>query len=393
MSELFLDIGYASFHKYGEELCGDHVETKSQQEGEGDAVIVLADGLGSGVKASILSTLTATILSTMVAEELSVEECVNTMAATLPVCGERNIAYSTFSILRVKNFVEAQLYQYDNPPAVLLRNGSACDYPIKQEQAGEKLVSKSRFTLQPEDTLVLFSDGALYASEGETLNFGWRQEDIVALLQKLYTPMRSAKTVSTLLLEHIGLLYGGRPGDDTTVCTVRLRSSAAVSLLIGPPTNHTDDGNMLSRFFSQNGKHIICGGTTAAIAAQYLKQPLDESCSAQMDETIPPTSKLNGADLVTEGAITLGRLHAYIEDFLGNNALYSVWSAQTDGASLLAQALLEEATDIHFFIGTTENAANKNAELLSGFSSKAALLESLMDLLGRTGKRVTVQYF
>ena len=391
MSELFLDIGHASFHKFGEELCGDHVEIKRQQEG--DAVIVLADGLGSGVKASILSTLTATILSTMIAEELSVEECVNTMTATLPVCGERSIAYSTFSILRIRNFAEVELYQYDNPPAILLRGGNAYGYPIKQEQAGEKLVSKSRFALEPWDTLLLFSDGALYASEGGTLNLGWRQEDIVVLLKKLCTPMRSAKTISTLLLEHIGLLYGGKPGDDTTVCTMRLCRSAPVNLLIGPPENHAEDVSMLFRFFSQSGKHIICGGTTAAIAAQYLKQPLDERCSAQSDDAIPPTSKLRGADLVTEGAITLGQLHVYTEDFLGNNQLYPVWSMHTDGASLLAQALLEEATDLHFFIGRTENAANRNAALLSGFSSKAALLESLMDLLRRAGKRVTVQYF
>ena len=150
---------------------------------------------------------------------------------------------------------------------------------------------------------------------------------------------------------------------------------------------------MLSHFFSQSGKHIICGGTTAAIAARHLKQPLDERCSTQMDETIPPISKLHGADLVTEGAVTLGRLHAYIEDFLGNNQLYPVWSMQKDGASLLAWTLLEEATDLHFFIGTAENEANRNAALLSGFPSKAALLESLMGLLRRAGKRVTAQYF
>ncbi len=391
MSEPFLDIGFASLHKYGEELCGDHVEIKTNREGS--TVIVLADGLGSGVKASILSTLSAKIISTMIAEEMSVEECVNTIAATLPVCGERNIAYSTFTILRIKNNREAELYQYDNPPAVFIRSNDAFPYPIEQEEMGGKLIYRTKMEFIPGDTLVLFSDGALYAGEGTALNYGWQQEDIVTLLKKLCPPLRSAKTISTLLLEHIGLLYGGKPGDDTTVCTVRLRSSAAVNLFIGPPKNSDDDEAALSAFFKQSGKHIICGGTTASIAARYLKHPLDEGCAPGLDEDIPPLSKLAGTDLVTEGIITLGRVHQYIEDFIGKNQLYAEWGIVTDGASLLAQALLEEATDIHVFIGRAENAANRRAELLSGFSCKEELLDSLLNLLRRAGKRVTVQYF
>ena len=101
MNDLCADIGYKSINHYGEELCGDHVDIV--EESENSTVIVLADGLGSGVKASILSTLTSKIISTMMAAGLSIEDCVSTIAATLPVCSVRGVAYSTFTIMHIVN--------------------------------------------------------------------------------------------------------------------------------------------------------------------------------------------------------------------------------------------------------------------------------------------------
>ena len=125
MNNLCADIGYKSINHYGEQLCGDHVDVIEQNENS--TVIVLADGLGSGVKASILSTLTSKIISTMVAEGLSVEECVKTIAATLPICSVRGVAYSTFTIIHLINNNTAELIQYDNPKIIFLRDGKNYD--------------------------------------------------------------------------------------------------------------------------------------------------------------------------------------------------------------------------------------------------------------------------
>ena len=127
MNNLCAEIGYKSINHYGEELCGDHVEIIEKDDGS--TVIVLADGLGSGVKASILSTLTSKIISTMLASGLSLESCVDTIAATLPICSVRGVAYSTFSIINVKNNEEAELIQYDNPQMIFIRDGELFDYP------------------------------------------------------------------------------------------------------------------------------------------------------------------------------------------------------------------------------------------------------------------------
>ena len=131
MNNLCADIGYSSLNKYGEELCGDHVEVV--EHGENSMVIVLADGLGSGVKASILSTLTSKIISTMMAADMSIEACVETIAQTLPVCSVRGVAYSTFTIIHIVNGVEAELIQYDNPEVILLREGENICYFVKKE--------------------------------------------------------------------------------------------------------------------------------------------------------------------------------------------------------------------------------------------------------------------
>ena len=120
MNNLCADIGWKSINHDGEQLCGDHVDIVDQ--GDNSTVIVLADGLGSGVKASILSTLTSKIISTMMASGLSLEECVSTIAATLPICSQRGVAYSTFTIIHLRNNTTAELIQYDNPHIILLRD-------------------------------------------------------------------------------------------------------------------------------------------------------------------------------------------------------------------------------------------------------------------------------
>ena len=130
MNDLCAEIGYKSINHVGEQLCGDHVDVIERDDNS--TIVVLADGLGSGVKASILSTLTSKIISTMMAEGLPIEECVATIAATLPVCSVRGVAYSTFTIIQILNNEYAEIFQYDNPHVILLRDGKNYNYPMTE---------------------------------------------------------------------------------------------------------------------------------------------------------------------------------------------------------------------------------------------------------------------
>jgi hypothetical protein len=391
MDKLCTDVGYLSLNKHGEEICGDHVEVV--QAPDGPTVVVLADGLGSGVKASILSTLTAKIVSTMMASGLTVEDCVSTIAATLPICKVRQVAYSTFSVIRIDDGMEAELIQYDNPQVVMLRDGKNYDYPKTSEIIDGKTIYKTRIALHEDDSFIAFSDGAVHAGVGRSLNFGWQRPDIVTFLESVYRPEYTAKTLSSLLTLKCDTLYGGEPGDDTTACAVKIRQRKSINLMIGPPAQPDDVPKMMALFFSKDGKHIVCGGTTSTLAARYLNKPLVTGLPRYADPEIPPTARIEGVELVTEGVITINRVLDYARDYLADNARYTDWSARQDGASQISRLLFEEATDINFFVGRAINPAHQNPNLPISFSIKMRLVEELSACLKRMGKNIKISYF
>lgn len=389
MNDFCADIGYGSMNKYGEELCGDHVEVIQNEDA---CLVVLADGMGSGVKASIMSTLTSKIISTMMAENLALEDCVETIAATLPVCSERHVAYSTFTVIRIIDNEEAEIIQYDNPSVICLRNGACYDFHRTEANIGGKKIYSSRIPICENDIFIMMSDGCIHASEGESLDLKWDVPQITEFMEAFYEAGFTAKTLSTILLDECFARYAGTPGDDTTVCTVRIRKREPVNLLMGPPADRDDCRKMMSLFFSKEGKHIICGGTTAEIAADYLGKPLIPRMEI-VDPEVPPISEIEGADLVTEGVVTIGKVLKYARDYLKDNETFKQWSYKRDGASLVARMLFEDATDINFFIGKAVNPAHQIMDMSIGFDIKIQLIEELETCLKNMGKRIKVSYF
>lgn len=390
MNDLCVDIGWKSINHYGEQLCGDHVDIV--ENGDNSQVIVLADGLGSGVKASILSTLTSKIISTMMAEGLSVEDCVETIMATLPVCSVRGVAYSTFTIIHIADNREAEIIEYDNPQVIVIRNGE--EYPVRRIEmniSGKK-VYRSSVTLADGDFFIAMSDGCPHAGLGIKYNFGWKREDIVSFMIEHVYSGYTAKTLSHILIEEVEKLYCGKPGDDATACVLKVRRREPMNILFGPPSNRDDANRMMSLFFSKEGKHIVCGGTTSSIAAKYLGKPVKTNLSFEKSD-VPPIAEIEGVDLVTEGVITVNKVVEYAKDALGDNKLYEKWSVGRDGASLICRLLFEEATDINFYVGKAINPAHQNPDLPINFNIKMNLVEELSKCLRQMGKRIKVSYF
>ncbi|HPE94940.1 MAG TPA: SpoIIE family protein phosphatase, partial [Bacillota bacterium] len=254
-NDLCTDVGFLSLNHRGEQLCGDHVETAGTQDGTGE-IIVLADGLGSGVKANILSILTAKIISTMLASGMKLEDTVKTVVATLPVCKVRGVAYSTFTVIRIINNERAEIIQYDNPRTIMLRDGENVELPFTQLSIYGKKLIMSETTLQENDVFIAMSDGVEHAGVGLSYNFGWKRSDIIDYMTTFYHVGFTAKTLATILIEETNRLYEGQPGDDATVCIVRVRKREPVNIVIGPPAN-PDSRRMMSLFFSKEGKHIV----------------------------------------------------------------------------------------------------------------------------------------
>ena len=386
-NNLCSEIGYMSINHYGEQLCGDHVEIV---ENDDSSIIVLADGLGSGVKASILSTLTSKIISTMLAAGLDIRDAVETIAATLPICSERKSAFSTFTIIRLVDNIHADIIQYENPSVIMLRNGVHYEFPLTTMTIGEKTIYRSTVELADGDIFVAMSDGILYASEDGVLNNDWSRDKLIEFLEPLSRAELTAKLLTSIIVEETNKLYGGKPFDDATACVIKIRQRQTVNIAIGPPEDMSDNHRMMALFFAKEGKHVVCGGTTAKIAAEYLGVPVQTNPTSP-DPDIPPTSVIEGVDLTTEGIITVDKILSYAIDYVKDNRSFEQWCYKKDGASLAARLLFEDATDINMFIGHAANPAHN--EMPINFNVKMQILKKLSKRLKEMGKRVKVLDF
>ena len=385
-----LEIGHISLNHDGEELCGDHVEVRLK---DGSLVFCLADGLGSGVTANILSTMTATMLVRMIEGGVSLADSVESLLKTLPASKKRgNVAYSTFTIVKASPSFEFEIYNYDNPEPILLHEGKEEPLQFEELNVFGRKIKRAVGEMHHYDHLILYSDGVLYAGVGENLNFGWGRPDIVDYAESLYYQDITATNMASSLLEHCDVLYNHKPGDDATVCSLRRRPRAPCNYMVGAATVREDDEKMMREFFSAKGSHIVSGGTTCHVASRYLKQPIETSLEFP-DPKIPPICHIKGVDLATEGVITLNKVCELAEDYVGRDSSYFDWCYREDGASLLAKALFQDATEVHFYVGCAVNPAYRDPNLGIPISLKMKLVEKLADSLEKMGKEVTFKYY
>lgn len=384
---LFLEYGYTSFNKFGEELCGDKVSIVDK---EGYITLVLADGMGSGVKANILSTLTSTILSTMVSNNIELEDCVETIIETLPVCKQRGVAYATFSVIHVNKEGKGYMFEFDNPQCLFFRNCKYNDLPREELNILGKKVYKTDLELSNQDMILVMSDGVPHAGIGKIMNFGWQREDIIEYMENNINPHMSATCVASLLARASKDLYLDEPGDDTTVAAVKIREEKAVNIMIGPPSQREDDDKYVRDFISKEGLRIVCGGTTSQIVAKYLNEEVKVDINYG-ESDLPPIGFIKGIDLTTEGVITLRRLIELSETYIQIDSDVPKSFVKKDGASRIANFLFEEASNINFFVGQAINEAHKGLPIDS--TMKFKLVEKLSENLKTMGKVIEINYY
>ena len=387
-----IDVAWRSLNKYQEELCGDKVEIL--KTGDSD-IVILADGMGSGVKANILATLTSKILGTMLREGAAIESCVETIARTLPVCKVRKVAYATFSILQIFHSGQAYLAEFDNPSCVFIRDGKILDYPYKVREIEGKKIHEYRFQVKKNDCFVLMSDGVIYAGAGSILNMqGWTWEAMAEYTLKCTKKTLSASRLAVLLSQACDELYEERPGDDTTVAVARVIERRIVNIFTGPPKDKADDDRLMHEFMRSEGKKVVSGGTSSNIAARFLgKEIITRADSADPD--VPPVAEIEGIDLVTEGVLTLGKCLKLLKKY-ANDEFDEEFFDELDadnGASRLAKMLIEECTELNLFVGTSVNKAHKNSELSFDLSMRMNLVEQLIRIMEQIGRNVTVKYY
>lgn len=387
--EYFIDVAFDNLNKQGEELCGDKVEVKFTED---SVIIVIADGLGSGVKANILATLTSKIAVTMLVNGASIYETIDTVVNTLPVCNLRKLAYSTFTIIKVHQDGRAYIAEYDNPPIFFIRDGQSLDIEKRDNIIDGRVVKEGNFLLQEGDVLTIVSDGVIHAGVGGVLNLGWQWDNVMEYLKTLTLGEKCSKNISKGLIEACKNLYLDKPGDDTTVVSIKIRKPEIVDLFTGPPLDRDDDSWVVNKLMKSKGKKVVCGGTAANIVARETKKEIIVNMDF-IDKSVPPTANIMGIDLVTEGVLTLSKavekikkyIHSFSdEDFNGLTG--------KDGASRLARLLVEDCTNLNLWVGKAVNPAHQNPDLPIDLSIKLKVVDELAILMESLGKKVVKTY-
>ncbi|CAD5972542.1 Protein serine/threonine phosphatase [Planktothrix tepida] len=382
----FFDICNLSLNKKGEELCGDQVKfTKTETK----STIVLSDGLGSGVKASILATLTTEILITMLNADVPLEEVIKTVIGTLPICQVRKIAYATFTIISINHLTnEFKVINFDNPPVLYFKKGRIVKLETKIDKILGKKIESSQGKLERGDFIGAISDGVLYAGLGDTMNFGWGWDNIAKYMERIFI---SQATNSRMIIEQVlsetRSLYRDKIGDDATFVGVYVRKPNPVMIFTGPPLDITQDEVYAERLLSFPGRKVICGGTTGNLVANYMGETIEMDIPT-MRKDLPPIGKLKEVDLVTEGILTISKATEIIRKCKGD---ISRLSSDRNGAILLAREILE-GDSIYFLVGQQMNEFYQNPLLPKNISIRRNLIEDLVHLLRSQQKEVMVEY-
>ena len=383
----FIESSWGSLNHYGEELCGDKVEIIKD---EGGVLLVLSDGLGSGVKANILASLTSKIIASMVTAGAPIKDVVDTIASTLPVCKERQVAYSTFTMMRIDREGNAYFVEFDNPSLVLLREGKRVFIPWVEQSISGKQVREAHMKLKLGDIALTFSDGVIHAGVGRSLNLGWQHENVVKFLEETFHQGDTAADVQHRLLMKCWDLYEGRCGDDTTAAALRICEPKPCCVMVGPPVHPEDDEDVVNDLLSCPGIKVICGGTTSQIVSKRLGRELQIDLEYISPE-VPPIAHMEGVDLITEGVVTLGKTLDILERYAATRDA-SVLREKKDGAYLLAQTLVEKCTSVKFIVGRALNPAHQNPDMPISLSIKLRLVKDISDCLKGMGKPTTLRY-
>ena len=380
MERLHVEVANLSIAKHGEELCGDRVEVTRNG---GGVTVVLSDGLGSGVKANILATLTTTIASSMLRGGAAIEDVVDTIGHTLPICRVRQVAYSTFTILQVDSDGDAYLVQFDNPDAFYVSDGRVGCVDCVQRRVADKVVKEARFRVRAGDHLFLVSDGIIHAGIGGVLNLGWGWPSVADYIRRITQQEKRASVLAKWMINVCDQFYGGRPGDDATCVAITVREPRYVTAAVGPPKNPEDDSKMVARLMGSPGTRVVCGGTTGKIVARETGESLVVDLASMM-RGVPPTATVRGLDLVTEGIITLSKAVGKLanpEEAYGK-----------DGAARLARVLLD-ADHVEFLVGKAVNPAHQNPNLPISITLKEQVMQDIARILAELGKEVQVTYY
>jgi hypothetical protein len=390
--DFFIEVNSQQRNHDGERICGDVFLYRYIKE-EDRVIAVLSDGMGHGVKANILATLTSTMAINFTREHKQVDRIAEIIMNTLPVCSDRKISYSTFTIIDIESSGKATILEYDNPSTVVLRGNQVFEpqwekVVLEKGKHAGKILKTCTLMPEKEDRIIFCSDGVSQSGMGsEEYPFGWERENIATYAAKLVTSessisasMLSGKIVT---MAHKNDNYKAR--DDISCATIYFRDPRKLLICTGPPYDKEKDKDLAAKVTGYNGKVILCGGTTADIVARELNKTIVDELIFE-DPELPPESFLEGIDLVTEGILTLQKVNELLKTY--NNSI-----KLGKGPADKIVRMIMESDEIHFIIGTRINIAHQDPNLPVDLEIRRTVVKRIARLLEEKWlKKVNFEY-
>ena len=390
-AESFIEVDSCQRAKHGQLISGDvFLSEKVKQEGR--IVSVLSDGLGSGIKASVLATMTATMALKFAASAMDIRSSAEVIMDTLPICSVRKISYSTFTVVDMASTGETRIIEHGNPPFLLIRPKGEVSVEKTQllpKRWEDRVISFSTFTVQREDRIVFFSDGITQAGMGEFRTpLGWGLEKVEEFVREKIDrhPYISARELSRLLVAQAEEVDGLTAKDDITCGVVYFRSPRKLLVMTGAPFNRAHDQDLAKMAEQTSGRKVICGGTTANIIARLLNRTIQIDMRQQFHSKVPPSARLEGFDLVTEGTLTLGEVLRLLEEGFAPEDMKS-------NAAVRLATMLLDSDIVKFAVGTRINEAHQDPNIPVELDLRRNIVKRIAKLLeDKHMKRVQIQY-
>ena len=388
----FIEVACEQRNYGNERICGDVFISRKVSE-ENRTIVVLSDGMGHGVKANVLATLTATLAVNFTMEHKAVDKIADIIMNTLPVCSERHMSYSTFTIVDIEHDGLVNILEFDNPQTIILRDNKAFDpgwncLVLESEKNAGKEITTCQFEPRKEDRIIFCSDGIAQSGLGtDKYPLGWGRDNMLDYQHQTCSE-QSQDICCQLASKMVNMAYrndGFVSRDDTSCASIYFRKPRKLLLVTGPPYEEENDKKLGDAVRGFKGKKVVCGATTADIIARELGTEIEDSLVFD-DPDLPPVSHMEGMDLVTEGILTITKVTRILKDF---SPSYTLGKGPADRIVKLVQ----QSDEIHFIIGTRVNVAHQDPNLPIDLEIRRTVVKRMARILEEKFlKEVSISY-
>lgn len=382
MGYLHYEIGFEQTAKNKMGICGDVMHWERTEK---STTIFLADGLGHGIKANIAANMCVARLRELIHNGFSVRQACISLVKTMNEAIEKDLPYSVFTVLRILPDGITNILSYDMPQPILISRKMSSLLSQRLMPVGKSMLCEASCVLSPKDSVMIFSDGISQAGLGRGLKNGWESAGVVKYINDYLSMNKPIEELPKLIRTEAYNLCQGNDDDDATVAMAVCRSGTTVNLMTGPPANKAMDTRVVKRFMDSEGVKIVCGATTAKIVAGGIGKKLEIDTIKFSGDMTPPSSAIEGIDLVTEGAMTLNQLYNIIDedrdDFDETNPVTELYD------------YLMSADRVFFYVGRTLNPASFDISFKQmGLLTRNKIVPLLAEKLRYYGKLVLMDF-